>query len=174
MMSKAKEIKNLIEGFKLGKLGASRSGRFSLDPDFVKIVVFKTLVPSGQYLPGCKSIVTWEESNGYVFVAGMFSVTKEYQIQILAGRDLKMPSSEIDQSTPLTDEFRLRHDYKFSDADEAVSFFKEILDSIKKAGSFGEALTTGKIGSGWKVFKSGFSEYLNDNKKLKSPYFRIE
>jgi hypothetical protein len=173
-MTRAKEVKAIIEGFKLGKLGANKKsprdsdeeprirdwGPIFHDPDDEEMVVAHE----------------WKEANDYNFLlvcrgTGLFG----YDVLIYGGRYFKRPSGEIsNKNLPKNESFSLRLLFSASDHQEARDRVDEIIREIIVAKSLGKALATGKLHFGWGYMEreSGFEDYMTAlGEDMTSKYF---
>jgi hypothetical protein len=176
-MSRAAQIISILEGFKLGSLGVSHKPKVTLldEPEFggrVKVVGSKWL-EIGEKHKRCLAAVTWKESNGYTFVMAIYTEDEDaYDLQLVAGLRQTMPVV-MDDDLEVNSDFKVRQKISFlKDKQAAITFIKKLFQMTEQAGSFGEALLSGKLGSNWKVFENGFDEYLGSETEAKSPYFK--
>jgi hypothetical protein len=181
-MKRSKEISTIIEGFKLGKLGAGKK-KFAQEPEKDFSVVrqrrpFEQLtrstwiddkkVPMSQWRGG----VQWIESSGFkFFMYAQEDSEDRFPIYVVAGPDLKVTFHKgyPDYNKAVGAVYRLSS----SEKKDAKAILTRFFDEIKNSGSFGYALATGKLEKGWRV-NPFLTQYLFDVAGIKtSPYFEF-
>jgi hypothetical protein len=166
-MNRAKIVKDIIEGFKLGKLGA---GKLKMAPETqpsqieIPNILFAD-VWSGSY-EGFMRGVTWseDEMNFYLQLTGSRS-GETYDLLLYGGRGdrVKIPRKNMTiKKLPKLPDFSLQLKFFAKDRGEASEKMNAVMRSIKTAGSFGLAWEHSSIfSSGWSLNDHGyFKEYL--------------
>jgi hypothetical protein len=185
-MSQSQKIIKIIEGFKLGNLGAGKP-RFTEEPEFpleddsqVENIKWyrKTKKSRKEWLGG----VSWSETseisqweNNFFMIFDMSDDHEYYRLGIYGGGVyLRIQNNGFDMSAQ-HHSFEIDLDFKAPDDESATKIMKQTMGRIKEAGSFGKALMSGAIGSGWSVYYeegSYFQDYLlRKSGKNKSPHF---
>jgi hypothetical protein len=162
-MTKSREIKEIIEGFKLGKLGAGHKFKSVPEPEeFGEIEKFGSVEPDddiemtfGAWVKG----YWWTESNGYNFLLACLRQTnKTYEFTIWGGKHLDVPKFvRNDGDLPDDAPFMLVSHYTGNPEHR----FPEILGALVEDKSLGRAYIQDHLGS-WKLDETGssFQTYL--------------
>jgi hypothetical protein len=191
-MNKAKTIINIVEGFKLGKLGAGKvnflrgeqedSGTISCGTDaFVGnkwMVIGSEIVnlkgKDVSFVFGGK----WKETNGYGFALVCFDTNSPsgFVIQVVGGLDYKPPTKITSLNFSKAHDFKLFQWIGSLDTEDAKDLAKTHCNDAMIAGSFGCALVTGMLKGDWSVVQTRGSwiEYLQTTAGVtKSKYFEM-
>jgi hypothetical protein len=195
-MSKAREIKAILEGFKLGKLGAGKAKlagpttdvpQPSQDEPLTKPElavdkngkrIYNVITSNALESDGGRDVaaIKWKETGDMRFL--MICVDKKmgsYVLQIFGGKGLKLPTKKIPNLVD-TQEFALFRGFSAKSRNEAEQFMWDTFHDIPKVGSLGYALATGKLGPNWKCsdFHGRFIEYLfRTSNVVKSSYVTV-
>jgi hypothetical protein len=195
-MKRATQIIQILEGFKLGSLGVSRKP---------KVMPLSTAEPQKQQdaedyptpKKGVHSVikVSWikskyshwiavaklTETSGYNFIAScdndLFSKDKDkYTICFEGGPNIEISfNSKLKMGTVKNSHFMVKYMFTAVDDKAAEQVLREKIAVLEHEMSFGYALASGKLGSGWlAIGRTGFTTYIYATSGVeKSPHFRI-
>jgi hypothetical protein len=185
-MQKASQIKSIIEGFKLGKLGAG-TPRLSSDttespsvPVVDKVVGWANVTgdsDDSQFVGG----YAWHESNEHNFLMVCFQIRPPdknlalYEIRIFGGKGVTFPTIKVTAKFPGHYHYVSYRRFFTQDHDQATKELVDVFNKIKATGSFGKSLADGQLRTGWTVIEKttgSFRSYVWDRAHLfKNVYF---
>jgi hypothetical protein len=186
-MTKAQEIKNILEGFKLGKLGA---GGKKLAPEYMEDlypIEAKKVFKDGVYVQDRDSsgkFVTvgfkWNELDGrYKFYMRILAVSQlgKYKIIVFGGKNMNISFSRPPKDSALEYEFVANNEFReFDHWREPLRVLTGFVDHMQNGFSFGYELSKGSFGSAWTipVGAANFGKYMSDVSVVeKSSHFKI-
>jgi hypothetical protein len=134
-------------------------------------IVGTTGKPTSDFVTG----IRWKESNENKFLMVCYERmaigTDNYFIEVRGGLNIKLVSKISIANTGSAD-FRALYTFQASGRKEADQKVHDLAVEITKAGSFGYALATGKLGSGWDAAGGKWQNYIWETARvLTSPYF---
>jgi hypothetical protein len=169
-MSRSRKIIEILEGFKLGKLGAgvklakpvpTDDSQNSADtPSYTGYKIARTnwTKQKRTFADFWVNAVSWTEDNPpepnvykFLMICRIIKDNESYQIQVFGGSNLKAFLTTSPRAVNVG--FMAIYDYSASSDKEANAFFQSKFKRIAGVGSFGYALNIGKLDKGWKLLE---------------------
>jgi hypothetical protein len=180
-MKKSRQVIKILEGFKLGDLGARKK---RLAPEEIvydtpqnmgiqitrKSWVDSTKVKTNDWITG----VQWTESTvpAMKFFMRCDAGLNGYDVRIMAGCQLAVQFRSGALSRDI--DFLGRFEFRTQSDEDAEKYIKIVFEKILVAGNFGFALATGKLGQVRFRNVQSFKDYLyRTTKVISSPYVKL-
>jgi hypothetical protein len=173
-MNRSQRIVSLLEGFKLGKLGARSTNPVEDSPVAIetdsRVEDIKWYRKNKKSREGWLGGVSWSEIseasgwyNNFFLVLDMSEDQQYYRIGVYGGGEYLKIINYGYEVGARHHAFDIEYDFKASDDMTAITKMKAVFGKIKEVGSFGSALASGQIGSGWQIYfeeHDYFKDYL--------------